>query len=376
MLIVSRISLKWLPAIAVPALVAVGIVAIPLSAGAAVDLPDKTAKEVLLLVSDSTEDSFSGTVEKRASLGLPDIDAAAGMTPSMGGATSGMSAEESGALVSSALEILSGTHQADVYVSGKENVRVRVKDQLAERTAVSNGTDAWYYDSESNVATHVAIPSDLDSSLRDAPDSHSGETWTPSELADKLLTELEPTTEITVGTDARVAGRTVYELILTPKVSGTLAESIAIAVDSETGLPLRVTISASGQDEPAFQVGFTSIDLADPAAELFTYTPGDGVTVTEQPFPSAPPYTDDGTETDDTNRPVTIGTGWERIVALPATTAPEGFGENPMLDQLTTKVDGGRLLSTSLLNVFLTDDGRVFAGSVAVDRLQAAANAK
>ncbi|PWC06192.1 hypothetical protein DF223_11255 [Mycetocola zhujimingii] len=375
MLIVSRNSLKWLPALAVPALVAAGIVAVPLSAGAAVDLPDKTAEEVLLLISDSTEDSFSGTVTKTAELGLPDVDAATGMTSSMGGA-SGLSAEESSELVSSALELLSGTHEGNVYVSGDSNVRIQIKDELAERIAVLNGTDAWYYDSESNVATHVAIPADLESSLEGKLDGRADETMNPAELANQLLTELEPTTKVAVGTDARVAGRTVYELILTPKASGTLAESVSIAVDSETGLPLQVSVAAAGQDEPAFQVGFTSIDLSDPAADLFTYTPGDGVTVEEQPFPSMPPASDDGPKPDDGSGLVTTGTGWETIVALPAGSAPEGFEGNPMLDQLTTKVDGGRLLSTSLLNVFLTDDGRVFAGSVTVDRLQAAANAE
>ena len=284
-LIVTRKSLRWLPALAVPALVAAGIVAVPLSAGAAVDLPDKSAEEVLLLISDSTEDSFSGTVEKSAELGLPDLDAVSGMAPSMG---DGMSAEQSGELVSSAIELLSGTHEANVYVSGESNVRVQVKDQLAERTAVTNGTDAWYYDSETNVATHVAIPADLDASLKEKLDSSSGTALTPAELADQLLTELEPTTDITVGTDARVAGRTVYELILTPKASGTLAESIAIAVDSETGLPLQVTVRASGQEEPAFRVGFTSIDLAEPSADLFAFAPGNDVTVEEREFPSVP----------------------------------------------------------------------------------------
>ena len=36
-------------------------------------------------------------------------------------------------------------------------------------------------------------------------------------------------------------------------------------------------------------------------------------------------------------------------------------------------VPGGRLLSTSLVNVLLTDDGRIFVGMVPADRLQAAA---
>ena len=43
-----------------------------------------------------------------------------------------------------------------------------------------------------------------------------------------------------------------------------------------------------------------------------------------------------------------------------------------MLAQLTTAVDGGRAIETSLVSVLLTDDGRVLAGAVPVDRLVAA----
>jgi hypothetical protein len=39
-------------------------------------------------------------------------------------------------------------------------------------------------------------------------------------------------------------------------------------------------------------------------------------------------------------------------------------------------VQGGRLLSTALVNVLVLDDGRVVAGSVPLERLQAAAAQK
>ena len=42
--------------------------------------------------------------------------------------------------------------------------------------------------------------------------------------------------------------------------------------------------------------------------------------------------------------------------------------------QLSTAVDGGQLLSTALVNVLITDDGRILAGSVTVERLQAVAS--
>ena len=44
-----------------------------------------------------------------------------------------------------------------------------------------------------------------------------------------------------------------------------------------------------------------------------------------------------------------------------------------LLEQAAVAVPGGRLVSTSLLNVLILDDGRILAGSVPLARLQAAA---
>jgi hypothetical protein len=48
-------------------------------------------------------------------------------------------------------------------------------------------------------------------------------------------------------------------------------------------------------------------------------------------------------------------------------------GAAALLQQAAVPVPGGRLLSTALVNVLILDDGRVFAGSVPLERLQAAA---
>ena len=384
-----RNSSKWLPALIVPAVVAVGIIAVPLQAGAAVDLPDKSASEVLKLVSDSTEQSYSGTVSKTADIGLPNMEYSSGMSQSsidsmsekmpegmedfvpQGAATGAMSA---------ALEALSGTQEGRVFVDGPKNVRVQIADRFAERNFVSDGTDAWYFDSDTNIASHVKIPADAEAQVRakiaELEASAPADMSNPAEVAKKFLAEIDPSTNVAVGTDARVAGRTVYELVLTPKATDTLAESVSIAIDSETGLPLQVTVMAKNQDAPAFRVGFTSIDLSTPDSSLFTFAPAAGVTVEEVPLPEAPatdgtkPSLPAGTE------PVVTGDGWDAIVEVPAASAPgelSDIASNPMIAELTTAVDGGRLLKTSLINVLLTDDGRVLAGSVSVERLQAAA---
>jgi outer membrane lipoprotein-sorting protein len=374
MLIVSRKSLKWLPALVVPALIAVAVVSVPLQAGAAVDLPDKTANEVLQLIANSTEDSFSGTVQSNANLGLPEglSTGLSGMSESMPGGTGGMEQGQGAAgALASGLELLSGTHEARVFVSGPSSVRVQVKDRLAERKAVTNGTDAWFYDSETNVASHIAVPPGAKAGMTEKPDD-AAEVMTPAQVADRILDELGDSTNFAVGTDSRVAGRTVYELLLTPKASGTLAKSVSISVDSKTGLPLQVSVAATGQTAPALEVGFTSIDFSTPAADLFEFAPGKGVTVKEITLPSEAP-SDQAHPDLGIGEPVVTGTGWDAIVEVSAPSAVAEISANPLFTEVTTEVDGGRAFSTALVTVLFTDDGRMLAGSVPVDRLQAAA---
>ncbi|WP_236966524.1 LolA family protein [Marisediminicola antarctica] len=388
---VSRNSLKWLPAVVVPAVVVAGVIALPLQAGAAVDLPDKTPEQVLLMVSDSTVTSFSGTVEKTADLGLPNMELSAGLSPGMVDQMSesipeGMEdfvpgAATTGALTS-ALELFSGSQTARVYVDGPTNVRVQIKDPLDERNIVSNGTDAWLYDSQTNTATHAEIPADLEATVEEklaalqvlAPADLS----TPAQVADRFLAEIDPSTTVSVGADGEVAGRPVYELVLTPKTTDTLVETVAISVDSETGMPLQLVVRAVGQEAPAFEVGFTSIDFSAPSADLFEFTPPAGATVEEQEIPSIKDATDARGEFGELMgaSPVVTGEAWSSIVEIVAESVPTELSDNPLVAELATEVEGGRLLSTSLVNVLLTTDGRVLAGSVPVEQLQAAAAAQ
>lgn len=360
-----RLWLRWLPAAIVPAVIAVGVFAVPLQAGAAVDLPDKTPEQVLALVGESKVSALSGTIEQSSQLGLPDLSGL--------GAAGGEGA-------ASALELLSGSHTARIFVDGPTKARVQVLDRLAERDLVRNGSDVWLYTSDDNSATHVALPESPDTT---AVPEHSGDVPTPAEVADKLLGAIDPSTTVSVGTDGTVAGRTVYELVLTPRAADTLVGAVSIAVDSETGLPLSVSVDARGQEEAAFQVAFTEISLATPDAALFDFTPPAGATVTEQALPQRPDKSDaPKSDAPDSDPPVdgklleptVLGSGWSTIVELPAGLAPAEMLESPLLGQIATETSGGRVLQSALITVLLTDDGRVLAGSVPLESLQAAAN--
>lgn len=349
--------LRWLPALVVPAVIGAGALVGTSQAGAAVNLPDKTPEQVLALMAQADVRAMSGTLRQTSELGLPKLPDE-GPQPPGGG--------QAGAV----LELLTGSHTARVYLDGPDRLRAQVMDTLAERDLVRNGRDVWFYSSLENQATHLRLPAD-----HAAPDHHAmtpGTVPTPEELADRLLEATDPSTEITVGADTTVAGRSAYDLLVRPRATDTLVGQISVAVDSRTGLPLRVTVTARGQEAPAFQVAFTTLDLSAPDASLFRFVPPEGASVHEVAPPSSrgPMQRLPDTAPSTAPEPRVTGEGWDAVVELAAGTAPAQLTRSPLLVEVTRAVPGGRLLSTALVNVLITDDGRVLAGSVPAQRLQ------
>ncbi|WP_230670341.1 LolA family protein [Rathayibacter sp. Leaf248] len=362
---------RWAPAAAVPLVVVAAAVALPLSASAAGDLPEKTASELLTFAAENEVTAFSGEIEQSSDLGLPDLSALGGSAPG----SSGSDASPAGAL----MELATGSHEARVFVDAEQGARLQVLDRLAERDVVATkGEGVWVYDSAENTATHFLPPE----SGAAAPDTvPSGEVPTPSSIAEDLLASIDPTTAVAVGSDVEVAGRDAYELVLTPREGSTLVGSVTVSIDGETGLPLGVAVTARGGTAPAFSVAYSSIDFDAPDAAMFAFTAPEGAEVVEKAAPEHDLSIEPGAESSDaesfdaesssaqSSDVVTTGTGWATVVELPA-----GDSEAlASLDAVTTRVDGGRALEAALVSVLLTDDGRVLAGSVPVDVLVDAA---
>lgn len=365
---------RWVPlAVVAPTVLITAAVAVPLSAGAAPSLPEKSAADILASIADSSDAVFSGSVTQTSSLGLPEIPSSA----------SGDSGREG---MSDALDLLTGSHDLRVFVGGTETSRVQILDTFAERNVIRNGDDVWTYDSKSNEATHVTL---TDSAEADSADAATPPT--PVDVANRILSAAEQTSDIAVDDNARVAGRSAYRVTITPKTDATLVGSATIAVDAETGLPLSVEIDARGQSDPAFAVAFTSIDLSAPDAGLFDFTPPAGAAVDE--IDPSKHHEHDSAQADepDLAAPTTTGEGWATITEIPAAQwaaqleasgRPSGASDGPsdssnaagILDQLTTPVTGGRAVQTALASVLLTDDGRVLVGAVPVDALVIAAS--
>lgn len=236
---------------------------------------------------------------------------------------------------------------------------------------------------------------------------------TPAELARTLLADADETTEVAVGDTQVVAGRDAYTLTATPRDDATLVGTIEVAIDAETGVVLQVEVGARDQSSPAFVTGFTDLDLTAPDADVFAFSPPEGTTVVDalevaQDEAAEAPRagtTDDTAmapapgEAPEHTEPVVHGEGWSTAVEVelpvaaltgaaedataegteattpaeetdPFATGGEDLDPTAMLDQLTTEVDGGRVLTSALLTVLLTDDGRVLVGPVDAATLQ------
>ncbi len=384
-----RTLTAWTPAIVVPALVIAGVVIMPMAAGA-VSLPEKTPAEVLAMIAESDDLAYSATIEKVANLGIPALPAGMGLSsgaPADGDESSDAEAPASSdAMLASALELVSGEHTARIMTDPEVGMRVQILDRLDERNIIVNADEAWLYDSSTKTATRIIAPepveptdaqkAEFEQRLAELEGRLPADISTPAEAAQFVLDELEGTSTISLAENVRVADRAAYQVRVTPDDDETLIGSVAIAVDAETGLPLRVLVEAVGQDAPAFSLAITQLDLSTPDAALFTFTPPPGATVEEAPLPEWPTAEEaaalEPADAEGMPSPTVLQSGWSTIVELPMGAVPAEF-DTAMLEQFAAPVDGGFALSTALATVFMTDDGRVLVGTVPLAVLQAAA---
>lgn len=352
----SSRTLRW----AVPA-AAVGLVAgvTVLPSALAADGPDalapRTAQQLLVDLAEQRATALSGTVVQTSRLGLPEL-------PGAGGATGPLS-------------LATGSHTLRVWADGPERLRVALLGTLDEYNVVRSGRDLWTYSSSQDEAVHRVLPE----KAPEAPEPVvTGAPSTPAEAADAVLAAIDPTTAVAVDDAVTVAGRTARQLVLTPQDDQTLVGSVRLAVDAETSAPLRVQVFPTADAAlPALEVGFTDVTFDAPDPAVFDFTPPPGATVVETETTARPdgrPDADDA-DADDAGAgagPVVLGSGWSSVLVLD-TSGIEALQDQPLLDQLTRRVPEGRLLTSALVSILITDDGRLLVGAVGPAVLQAAA---
>ncbi|MGW6196727.1 LolA family protein [Kribbella sp. NPDC055110] len=335
----------------------------PVVADASPKLPGISAQDLLAKVQTAKVDGLSGTVRSDANLGLPAIPGAPAGSEQL-------------------TEMLSGQHTARVAFASPDKARVSVLDNQAERVWTTDGKSAWAYDSSRREAMKLTVPAHENAKPEKAVPSYD-----PQTVAKQFLDAIDPTTKVEVSGTEKVAGRDAYKLRLVPKTDKTTVGSVTLAIDSKTWVPLDVTVMPRTGNDPAVEVGFSSVSFDVPAAGTFTFTPPQGVKVTDQKVPSgaepkrvAPRQVEPKKPgTANADKPTVIGTGWESVALIRGAQTGQLTGNGP-LAQLLAKaptVSGtwgkGKVLTSKMVSALITDDGRVFVGLVTPDTLQAAA---
>ncbi|MFD4345755.1 outer membrane lipoprotein carrier protein LolA [Streptomyces coelicoflavus] len=357
------------------------------------DLPKVTAEQLIEKIAQSDVQQLSGTVRINTDLGLPDLGGLdSGLMSGMsGGPGSGGDGEGSAADPSAKLTALvSGSHTLRVAADGPDRQKLSLMENAAEYSLIHNDKDVWGYDSQSNEVYHSTAPDGAERPEKDVP-------ATPKDFAEEALKSVDDTTSVTVGGTAQVAGRDAYRLVVEPKQDGSTVGAITVAVDAETGTPLKFTLTPASGGAAVVDVGFTKVSFAKPDASTFDFTPPAGAKVTEADEAGAAAKAPEqgrkaeGDLAKEMDGLKVIGEGWNSIATfdtgarggLPTGAEGGDLGDLGGLggflgsfgDQVKGDFGSGTVFKTRLVNALITDDGKVYAGAVTKDALVKAADA-
>jgi len=402
---------------AVPAVVAVGVgvafAAPPLLASADSDgLPPMTAEELVAAVAAAEPQALSGTVVHTARLGLPSLPF--------------------GPETADPVNLLDGSSTLRVWTDGGERSRVSLLGDMSEFSVVHDGPEAWTYDSTADAVVHYTLSGADQDRYEELKDEAAAGTVpgapelpTPAEAADQILERAEQFSTVSLDAESTVAGRSAYQLVVTPTTPGTLVARVVVAIDAKTDTPLRVQVwSTQDPKTPALELGFTDVTFGTPSDSVLAFSAPAGAQVTDREIalPTEEQLAADRAAYDGADGALppgvsVSGSGWATVVEATGVDVPglvagdpsaladvpgdrptigsesaQGLldqfgpqdGEGPaskldgidpaaLYDSLTTAVPGGRLISSALLSVLITDDGRVLVGAVPAETLQAMA---
>jgi hypothetical protein len=242
-----------------------------------------------------------------------------------------------------------------------------------EQVLIEDGATLWRYDSSSRTATaleHGATP------------GHERPPADPAQAAREMIDAVHKSSTVSVDGTGTVAGRPVYQLVLTPApTERTLLREVRVAVDSAQRVPLQLSVLANGSADPALQIGFTDLAIGAQDPALFHFTPPAGVKV-ERPAPSKHNPAPNGRPDNGEMPPGqhegamirTQGDGWDTVVlsqlppARPGTESDAQRDPRALIERIGHPATGswghGWAIQTAVGTVLVTSEGRVAAGAV------------
>lgn len=267
------------------ALVVVAVVLFaPSRAMSGPDLPEVTPEELLasMAMALSEDPNISGEAAASFDLGLPELPG---------------DQDPLGDLV--------GDKRLRVWRS-PDGFRLAELGGTWERSVIRGGEDLWIWDSRTLTARHLSLPTHEDLEPEAPAD--------PLAMAAGALAALDESTDVTVGTTGRVAGRDVYTLVFRPLTNRTLVDRVEISVDAVARLPLQVGVFPHGAEAAAIVGGYTAVSFAPIDPALFRFQPPPGGTVEEE---TAHEEKGSRASTPDGPSPRRLGEGWASVLAFP-----------------------------------------------------------
>ncbi|HEY6424723.1 MAG TPA: outer membrane lipoprotein carrier protein LolA [Pseudonocardiaceae bacterium] len=327
--------------------IGLGVLVMPAGAGADPALPPVSAEDLVASVLSAKPPALGGTVTVDNALGLPALPGSPGMF---------------GVLTQPVTTFR-------VWSDGQGHGRLALPSRGAEQVLIEDGATLWRYDSATRTATarqHGTEPAGQHRPVAD-----------PAQAAQQLVGSLRKTSTVAVDGTGTVAGRSVYQLVLTPApTERTLLREVRVAIDLVTRVPLQLTVLANGSPQPALQVGFTDLNVGTQDPALFRFTPPEGVKVerpTNEPSkkegPPGPGHPAGGMIR-------TQGDGWDTVMLGQLPPARPSTGPDPQrtVDPLAVVQRVGRpasgpwgngwVVQTAVATVLVTSDGRIAAGAV------------
>ena len=349
------------------------------AASASPELPAKTPAQLLAALASRTgpPPPLTGTVVESASLGIPQLPELSNQN--------------------SAVSLLAGSHTVKVWYQDPAHLRLAMPVTLGETDVIRDGRLLWLWQSSKNSVTKLTLPAR--SAHAAATPAQTQVPLTPQQAASQVLKAVGPSTRVGVQRTVTVAGQAAYQLVLSPKSSGSLVGRVNIAIDASNNVPLRVQVFARGASSPAFQVGYTAISFVRPAAANFSFAPPAGAKVNTVTLPreAAGQQKPSAAQRQAASQVQVIGKDWLSVAVLPASVLSEvtggstsgaagqmaqsavpggqpgsGNGETAAvlhtLIAAATPVHGawgsGQLLHTSLVSMLITSNGHVLIGAV------------
>ncbi len=396
---------------AVPAVAAVAVglafAAPPLLASADdAGLPTISPEQLAARVAAAEPSPLSGTVVYTARLGLPEIPFG-----DVGGADP--------------IALLGGSSTMRVWSDGGQRSRVALLGPTSEYSVVQDGAQAWTYSSTDDAVVHYSLDAadtarydDLVAQAQAGELPVQSDLPTPEEAGRQAVGMARMSSTVTLDAQTEVAGHAAYQLVVTPTSTSTLVGRVVVAVDAETSTPLRVQVwSKADPQTPALEIGFTDVAFSTPSDSVLAFSAPAGASTREVvvPLPDEPAAASTAPDQELPEGVTVTGTGWDTVVQAsgldvaglvagdPTAAAglpgldktfgsqgaadlysefvpEEGSGSplgdldtSALYDTLTKPVPEGRLLTSALLSVLVTNDGRVLAGAVPGAALQALA---